>query len=195
MLKQFALVVSIVMFIGISVVMYSSYNIYYACQAKCRTMRQEIAKLENNKRKQYLQSKKAIFGWCIRHSKNNVPVSEIERIIDEAANYDHPLLILAIIAVESHFDQTALSKKQAYGLMQVRWSVWKKDLKKLDLESPRSLFEIDNNIKAGNYVLTYYRNKTNTMKAALDKYVGVKSKYSTKVLTNYAELTLLMEGN
>jgi soluble lytic murein transglycosylase len=60
----------------------------------------------------------------------------------------------AIITVESNFNPNAVSKRGAIGLMQVRYSVWGKELKEQGIIKHRNdLFDPDTNIRAGTYIL------------------------------------------
>jgi soluble lytic murein transglycosylase-like protein len=63
-----------------------------------------------------------------------------------------PNLILAIMQVESAFNPLALSAAGAYGLMQIRYSVWKDELK---IDKSR-IFDIEYNIELGLQILKQY---------------------------------------
>jgi soluble lytic murein transglycosylase-like protein len=155
----------------------------------------ELNKSDCNKPIVQENVKNKIFDWCLKKAKITVPKSELHKIINEAFKYEQPLLIISIIAVESNFDQQAVSNKNASGLMQVMWNIWKEELStKLNIKTQRDLFEIDNNIKAGNYILSKYYKSTGSLEKALKKYVGGDPRYSIKVLSNYAELSFLTKG-
>lgn len=64
----------------------------------------------------------------------------------------HPNLILAVMQVESAFNPLALSTAGAYGLMQVRYEVWKDELK---IDKSR-IFDIAYNIDLGLRILKQY---------------------------------------
>ena len=78
-----------------------------------------------------------------------------------------PELILALVKVESGFDQYAISPAGAYGLMQINYSVWK-DYYKID---PNKLFDIDYNIELGLKILKHYYDESGgNMEKALFRY-------------------------
>jgi soluble lytic murein transglycosylase-like protein len=93
-------------------------------------------------------------------------------------------LVTAIIQVESSGNPKAISNKGAYGLMQIRWSVWKDELKKQGIaKEKRDLLNPRINIEAGKYILAHYMDKhDNNLKAALNSYSGGARKYYEKVM-------------
>jgi len=64
----------------------------------------------------------------------------------------NPNLILSVIQVESAFNPLAVSSAGAYGLMQVRYSVWKDELR---IDKNR-IFDIEYNIDLGLRILKQY---------------------------------------
>jgi soluble lytic murein transglycosylase-like protein len=94
-----------------------------------------------------------------------------------------PSLVAAIISVESSGNPKAISKKGAYGLMQIRHKVWAKDLKAAGIIKTKSdLFDPDTNIKAGSFILVHYLRKNNgNVRAALTAYSGKARGYADKV--------------
>jgi len=93
-------------------------------------------------------------------------------------------LVTAIIQVESSGNPKAISNKGAYGLMQIRWSVWKDELKKAGIaKEKRDLLNPRINIEAGKYILAHYMDKhDNNLKAALRSYSGGARNYYNKVM-------------
>jgi len=82
---------------------------------------------------------------------------EFSRIIDaayrKARRYGFsPNLVLSVIQVESAFNPAAVSSAGAFGLMQVRYSVWKDELA---IDKNR-IFDIDYNIDLGLRILKQY---------------------------------------
>ena len=88
-------------------------------------------------------------------------------------------LVTAIIQVESSGNPKAISNKGAYGLMQIRWSVWKDELRKQGIaKEKRDLLNPRINIEAGKYILAHYMDKhDNNLKAALNSYSGGAKRY------------------
>jgi soluble lytic murein transglycosylase-like protein len=82
---------------------------------------------------------------------------DFARIVDVAFKKSRrygfqPNLVLAVIQVESAFNPTAVSAAGAYGLMQVRYSVWKDELN-IDM---KRIFDIEYNIDLGLRILKQY---------------------------------------
>jgi len=83
---------------------------------------------------------------------------EFSRIVDvayqKARHYGFsPNLVLSVIQVESAFNPAAVSSAGAYGLMQVRYAVWKDELA---IDRGR-IFEIGYNIDLGLRILKQYQ--------------------------------------
>lgn len=98
-------------------------------------------------------------------------------------SYHHFMLIPAIIKVESNGDAKAVSNKGAIGLMQIRYSVWKKELKKQGIIKTRKcLFNPEKNVKAGKFILASYIKKSPNLEIALYKYSGGSKAYYNKVI-------------
>jgi hypothetical protein len=90
-----------------------------------------------------------------------------------------PLLIIAIIEVESSFDFTAKSSADAYGLMQVHAPSWKKTVK-----TEKNLFDPCINIDKGTDILKMYLDQNKgDLQAALNNYLGANnSRYNSLIL-------------
>jgi hypothetical protein len=101
-------------------------------------------------------------------------------------------LVMGIMEVESGFDPSQVSNAKARGLMQVRWSVWKKYLtEKTTLKNEFDLHEIDDGIHAGVLVLRYYIDKNNgNLSDALYDYVGKSKGYAEKVYKSMGRFML-----
>ena len=92
-----------------------------------------------------------------------------------------PELVLAVIEVESHFNQFAISVSGARGLMQVM-PFWLDEIQLSD----KNLFKIKTNIRMGCTILRFYLDKeSNNLGPALARYNGSygSTKYSKKVIT------------
>ena len=131
-------------------------------------------------------------NWIIQVSNLEKPVAEYI-LTNVLLNSDYPDLMLALIDTESNFNSQAKSIVDARGLCQVMYDVWKDDSYiSAIIYKPDELFDIDKNIKCGNYILTKYYNETKDWKKALVKYSGNATEYYDKVMTRYAELTFYM---
>lgn len=161
----------------------------------------ELKKVEDNnkvilstiitpKNEDTINKRAIMIDWATNHARKTVPVKDIVFIVDEARKYKDPILILSIIDTESTFFSQAVSTKNAAGLMQIMWPVWKDELAEIGIYEERELFDIATNIKAGNYVLNKYIEETGSIKKALAKYVGAKGSYTNTVLMKYAELSI-----
>lgn len=95
-------------------------------------------------------------------------------------------LINAIIKVESNFNHKAVSNKGAIGLMQIRYSVWKNELKKHNIiNTKQDLFNKSKNVNAGVFILRQYLKKNNNdLEKALVKYSSNATNYYNKVMAN-----------
>lgn len=84
-----------------------------------------------------------------------------------------PLLILAVISVESRFDPTAQSNMGAMGLMQVmpRWHADKLEA----VGGEERIFELEPNIMVGARILKEYLLPTGEIADALQRYLGATS--------------------
>ena len=104
-----------------------------------------------------------------------------------------PLLILAVMAVESRYNPVAESTMGAKGLMQV---IPKFHPEKLtDHGGEHTLFEPEVNIAVGAQILREYTRRLGDTEAALQMYAGAldepTSQYATKVLAEKARLEVL----
>jgi soluble lytic murein transglycosylase-like protein len=99
----------------------------------------------------------------------------------------NPYLVTAIIFVESRFNHHAVSRKGAYGLMQINYAVWKDKLK-INL---KKITEVDYNIELGLTILKSYLRETSgdILRALLlynNGYKYTNSTYNEKVIaTNF----------
>jgi soluble lytic murein transglycosylase-like protein len=114
-------------------------------------------KLENNQknlnRLDILEYRNAVV-------KKKYPVFSkiVDVVYNKSKDYGfNPNLILSLIQIESNFRPQAVSSKGAYGLMQVNYSVWKKEL---DIDSGQ-IFDIEYNIDLGLRILKHYYKEAN----------------------------------
>ena len=95
-----------------------------------------------------------------------------------------PLLVLAVIAIESRFDPVAESVMGAKGLMQI---IPKYHLEKLRAQGgEHAVFDPESNIRVGTQILQEYVYRTGTLEAGLQFYNGAffdgSAHYAQKVM-------------
>jgi len=95
--------------------------------------------------------------------------------------------VKAVVKVESNGNAKAVSKKGAIGLMQIRYSIWEKELKKHKIIKTRNcLFNPVKNVNAGKYILAKYYKETNfDLEKTLSKYSGNSKNYYNKVIGEF----------
>jgi soluble lytic murein transglycosylase-like protein len=105
-----------------------------------------------------------------------------------------PLLILAVIAVESRFNPIAQSGMGAKGLMQI---IPKYHADSFGGDVEQSLFPIAN-IRAGSRILKEYIRTTGSVEAGLQKYNGAlwddESRYAQKILSERARYAQIVQN-
>jgi len=113
---------------------------------------------------------------------------------------DQPLIVLGIIPPESNMNPKATRKKtRVYGLGQIKFSVWKKELLQFKIYRPTDLHDWKRNILAMNYIVNkYYEDSHRNTSKTICKYVGGatkrNAKYRYKVSRNIATLTKIKGG-
>ena len=110
---------------------------------------------------------------------------DIEVIVSEVnkncLKHDLPFsLVVGLIDVESSYNKLAKSNKSAYGLMQIRYDVWKSEL---GIRQRKDLYRIKVSIRLGTTILKYYVDQNDgDMTKALQDYNGsCDGKFSDKV--------------
>ena len=108
-----------------------------------------------------------------------------------------PLLILAVVAIESRFNPIAESPMGAQGLMQVMSKVHHDKFKSLG--GVNQAFNPVANIKVGSRILKDYVTRGGSMEAGLKTYVGAAAfdsdtGYGSKVLAEYQRLKQVASG-
>jgi soluble lytic murein transglycosylase-like protein len=120
---------------------------------------------------------------------------DVSRLIaKEAIKTERPLLILAMISMESEFVPSATSSKRAVGLMQIMWEPHKKVLIEAGIaKERRDLYDICPSIRAGNFILNGFLSQSNgNVQKALELYLGGKDQaYTRRILGNLADLYIL----
>lgn len=105
------------------------------------------------------------------------------------------LVILAIIEVESNYNQMAVSKKGAIGLMQIMESwIGSKEAKDLGITDKMHLYQIKPNIELGTAILCKLCRDYKTTKDALAYYFGSKEvdRYYDTVMKTVGEMVMTM---
>jgi soluble lytic murein transglycosylase-like protein len=101
-----------------------------------------------------------------------------------------PLLVLAVISIESRFNPIAESVAGAIGLMQIIPRYHRKKLEEQGGE--HAVFHPESNIFVGTRILQEYVHRTGSLEAGLQQYNGAFSdgsaKYALKVLNERARL-------
>ncbi len=135
-----------------------------------------------------------LINWVYKNAKKYIPKSDIISLVRETARYKTCYMLLAVFKEESGFDRYAHSSKGAKGLGQIRTSVWFKKLAKEHIWSkPIDVYDYKKNIAACNYILLSYREEKGSWKKALYDYVNGNDAYVKRVLSNFAEISLLMD--
>jgi hypothetical protein len=134
-------------------------------------------------------------------------IYEISKTIyEESIKYNfNPLLITALIKVESNFEPKTVSDSYAYGLCQVRRFIASELAENIGIKwdgAEKTLFDPINNIKIGVYYLSILNRDFNDLKTAIIAYnqgpykvqeqstnnQELNQEYINKVLDYYAEL-------
>ncbi|MEY3665056.1 MAG: hypothetical protein RLZZ153_1238 [Pseudomonadota bacterium] len=134
--------------------------------------------------------------------KYRLDVETVESVVRVAylaaqpVNID-PLLVLAIISVESAFNPTAQSRRGAQGLMQVRTRVHAERFEPFG--GRLAAFDPWANIHVGISILKDYLAREGTVERALKSYVGAAQRpddggYGAKVLGERARLSAVARG-
>lgn len=114
-----------------------------------------------------------------------------EIVVAAAKKYKiDPYVIAGIIIHESTVNNKAVSKGGDYGLMQVRWNVHEKAIKKEfpKVKKAKDMFDARTNIFYGTEIYAYCASKTSTTEGALLRYSAGSQKLANKVLATVKEL-------
>jgi soluble lytic murein transglycosylase-like protein len=130
------------------------------------------------------------------HHHFKVSENKASMIVEEAFRNGvkqgvQPELILAIIAVESHFKEKAISPVGARGLMQVLASAHPKKVKRIG--GKRNLYDPKKNISVGSHIFAQYKDLSKgNIRRALLRYNGSlgnrRSRYPDKVFRVYKQM-------
>ena len=139
-----------------------------------------------------------VYKLAIANAKPYIPETIIKNIVNTAYKTDNPLLLLALITEESHFDIFAKSRQGAVGCAQIVPKVWEKELKKAGLlKGYRDYFDPEKSVLIADYIITRLIKKQGDVKKALmsyqcgNRYKGRRCKrYAEAVLARYGEYVI-----
>jgi len=163
----------------------------FSCSGPVKSdLNDPVVDKDKSKRETY---EKVLTKWIYEHS-NRISIGMAGEIARETVKTDKPLLVLALIEVESNFIPSATSNKGAIGLTQVMFDVHGKMLIKNGvIKEKRDLYDIAPSIHAGSLVLDscLVQSKGDVSKA-LEYYLGGKDgAYLLRILSNLANLYML----
>lgn len=113
-----------------------------------------------------------IFGAACIVGKS-YPREYLDSVERYAKEYDvDPLLVLSIIKVESNFDDHAISRKGAIGVMQIMEStaMWISKKMKIPKYTKEMLYDSDYNIKMGTWYIEWLYDKYHNMDLTIVAY-------------------------
>jgi len=174
-------------------------------QQKNKQTKNKLAACLSNSNKLLLTSqvKQNLVNWIVTNHTRAYP-ELATNVVTYAYQYSqYPLVILALISVESSYDFQTISKAGAYGGTQVRCSDWKDELVKQGIikRTCKELFNPRKSVLAGNYVLDIYINKCGSLQGGLSAYLTgsckskISSQYVMKVYKRLGELYLAAHEN
>jgi soluble lytic murein transglycosylase-like protein len=134
--------------------------------------------------------------WVYAHSKV-ISQKTASEIVTNVLKYKHSTLMLAIFEAESEFVPTATSHKGALGLGQIHFPAHGKRLTEAKvINERRDLYDIEMNVRATNIVLSQMlKDADYNVPKALEAYLGGKDgRYVLRILTNFANISLQLEG-
>jgi hypothetical protein len=135
-----------------------------------------------------------LIQWVYDHSAR-ISRADCKIIVAAAMKTKRPLLIIALIQVESEFVPSIVSNKGAMGLTQVM-PIWEKHLiTKGIIKERRDLFNIGPSIAAGDEIFGLgLKNCKDDVTKALEIYLGGQDgSYVKRIFANLANLYILVE--
>lgn len=121
-----------------------------------------------------------------RNHKVFPKLSEIiaDGVVEYSEKYNvNPDIVISLMAVESNFNYSIVSNKNAIGLMQVVYKYWKDDpgFKEI-IRKEHELFDPELNIQAGCYILSVLKERNkNDRRKYLNAYYGAAGHYERVV--------------
>lgn len=166
----------------------------FGMEAKHPTTAQDAKALGNSKQQQWVTS------WLSKRYR--VASDAADMLVSTAYLTAHetkldPLLILAVMAIESGLNPFAESPMGAKGLMQVMANVHHDKFK--EVGGPQAALNPVTNIRVGAHILKDYVTRTGSIERGLKTYVGAAelesdSGYGSKVLAEYRRLKQVATG-
>ena len=132
----------------------------------------------------------------------SIAAEATERMVSAAFHAAHevgldPLLVLAVISVESRFNPIAESVMGAKGLMQIIPKYHRARL--VEYGGEAAVFDPESNIRVGTGILRDYVRRTGTLEAGLQFYNGAlrdpSGQYAQRVLAERARLMVALSGS
>jgi len=134
------------------------------------------------------------YKLAIANAKPYIPESIVKDIVDAAYKTDNPLLLLALITEESHFDIFAKSRHGAVGCAQIVPRVWEKELRKAGLlKGYRDYFDPQKSVLMADYIISRLIKKHGDVKKALMSY-QCGNRHKGRKCRRYAEAVLARYG-
>ena len=150
-----------------------------------------LKELENNNSINAVDPR--IVEWAYKNADKKVARISIIQYLEETQRYDKFLMLVSIMQVESKFNLYAVSNKGAKGLGQITTKIWLDELTEAGLwKEEIDVYDYRKNIAAIDYIVRKLLKEHKSWPECLNRYVGGDKDYVTKVLSNYAELTLLL---
>lgn len=160
----------------------------------------EIANSDDKAQNHPTRQQKYVTDWLSRRYR--VAGDAANMLVSTAYSTAHeikldPLLILAVMAIESGLNPFAESPMGAQGLMQVMSKVHSDKFE--EVGGSQAALNPVANIRVGALILKDYVNRTGSVEGALKSYVGAgaaddDSGYGSKVLTEYKRLKQVASG-
>ena len=163
------------------------------CDYKLLSIKKECRhEIESCKEKMWFKDIDKLSTWVYRHS-NRISFREARTIVEKTIKIsNNPILLLAIMCEESHFNPKAISKSGAIGLGQILPNKYQLNLLKKNeiIKDKRDLFDIETNIRATEFIFSLKLKKANgNIQKALKYYLGGNSeKYVNDILKNIGEM-------